>query len=134
MHLYGLDDFPGKVLRGHNREFLGWPRIFKDPEMRFAWADGIAAVFFDGTLAECFAEPGVSNGGICSFISRFAVDNGIDCALHSQSRILRALEACGCISQPCTKDVMHGEHPMTLDLESSRPHSRLLHYSLVDKF
>ena len=133
--LYEKQDFCGKVLRGMNREYLGWRRIFQDPAHRFAYGDGITAIFFDDTLAECFADNSVPDKDICRFLAQYAVNGELTCALHDTSPIWNALANCGCKSLPCIKDIMHGEHQMTLDIAPSMPHrGRLIHYSLVDKF
>ena len=133
--LYERQDFCGKVLRGMNREYLGWRRIFQDPAHRFAYGDGITAIFFDDTLAECFAENDVPDMDICRFLAQYAFNGELICALHDTSPIWTALANAGCKSLPCNKDIMHGEHQMTLDISPSMPHyNRIIHYSLVDKF
>ncbi len=129
------EDFRGKVKRGNGREFHGWSRIFGDPAHEFAWNDGIYALFFDGCLAECFFEDGVSSEKVTDFLSRYAVNGRLDAALHEESRIWNMLEKCGCFFVPCENDLMHGEHPMILDLSDRRTHSsELVHYPLGDKF
>ena len=133
--LYEKQDFCGKVLRGSTREYLGWKRIFQDPEHSFAWHDGMTAIFYDGALAECFAEDAVSDLEICKFLAQYAKHGTMDCALHKGSRIWQALANEGCVSLPCESNLMHGEHQMALDIPPYSPHSgELIHYSLIDKF
>ncbi len=130
-------DFPGKTVRHLDGDsFVDWPRIFAEPDYRFALGDNIAAILAEDALLECNWRPGVPAPQLLAFLHGLAIDGALDASLPENSPAWTALSAAGTTFDDCPRDLMHGESPMFLDLAQPGPHARpgAIFYPIVDKF
>ena len=128
----GMPDYPGKVIRGNGAAFHDWPRIFAEPEFRFA-LDGTQqyAIRVEGTLAEVGFVPGTPAAVRGRFIRSALGPDGAEMLLPPSVVSGTALTV-----GPARTDPMHGERVMVLDLKGAEFHRANpgQFFSLVDKF
>jgi len=140
MELYARgEDFCGKVLRGNGRDYLGWDRLLADEEYQVALdaQSGIYALFMDGAVVECYYRPDIQDGEILKFLASLAGGEGVlELALPKNCRLRPVFAQAGLALENSAHDLMHGEHPMVLDLAepgffACQP---LVEFPLGDKF
>ena len=132
------EDFCGKVIRGESNGIQDWPHVLNDDANAFVVGDGLYALLIDQAVAELYAEDRVSDEALLDFLRRLPAnaDGTLDLALPRQGRVAAVLRAFGFALDDCPRDLMHGEHPMYLDLESPGFHAQpeAVFYPLADKF
>ena len=132
------EDFCGKVIRGEGNGIQDWPHVLTDEANSFVLEDGIYALLIDQAVVELYAEDRVSDEALLDFLRRLPAnaDGTLDLALPRQGRVATVLRYFGFALEDCPRDLMHGEHPMYLDLESPGFHAQpeTVFYPLADKF
>lgn len=131
-------DFPGKVCRGNGTEYNDWPRIFAEPEYRFAVSPDAYAIICDQAVLEVYWRPALPLDSLADFLLTLAsaLDFTLDLDAPPDSAAWQALQKLNATIAECPRDLRHGERPMALDLVSPGPHDRpkYLYYPLTDKF